>query len=110
MLAAAGRLSIGCRLPICPTCNTDRALEYLGDGRGWYRGLQAELFGFERHGDRARAGHVDFAVAAHDFDEFIELFGIAGGFDGEALGRRIDDSRMEDLRFLQYRGAAVLRA
>ena len=75
-----------------------------------HRRLQAELLGFERHGDRAGAGHVDLAVAAHHFDEFVELLGIAGGFDGEAFGGGIDHAGVEDFGFLEHRGAAVLRA
>ena len=68
--------------------------------------VAGEVFGFERHGDRARSGYVDFAVAAHDFDEFVELFGLAGGFDGEAFGGGIDHAGVEDFRFLKYGGPA----
>src|SRR5579863_3144342 len=82
----------------------------LGYGRGRYRGLQPEFFRLERHGDGAGAGYVDFAIAAHDLDEFVEFFGLARGFDGEAFGGRIDHSAMEDFRFLEDGGPAVLHA
>jgi hypothetical protein len=64
----------------------------LNHSRGWHRGLQAELLGFERHGDRTGTRYINFAVAAHNFNEFVELLGIARGFDGEAFRRGIDNS------------------
>ena len=39
-----------------------------------------------------------------------ELFGIAGGFEGEAFDGGIDHARAEDLGFLEDRGARFLRA
>ena len=39
----------------------------------------------------------------------LELFGIAGDFDGEAFGGGIDHAAAEDFGFLQHGGAAFLR-
>ena len=55
------------------------------------------------------AGDVYFAVGAHDVDEFAELFGVAGDFDGEAFDAGIDHASAEDLGFLEDGGAAFLR-
>ena len=69
-------------------------------------GCRRSFLGSRRDGHRAGAGHVDFAVAAHHVHEFVELFGIAGGFDGEAFGGGIDHAGAEDFGFLQHGGAA----
>ena len=76
---------------------------------GGYRGLEAQFLGIEGDGEGAAAGDVDFAVGAHDVDEFAELFGVAGDFDGEAFGAGIDHASAEDLGFLEDGGAALLR-
>ena len=59
--------------------------------------------------ERAAAGHFDFAVAAHHVDEFVQLFGVAGDFDGEAFGGGIDHAAAEDLGLLEDGGPALLR-
>ena len=73
------------------------------------RRRKPQFLHLERHGDQARAGHLDLAVAAHDIDKLVELFGIAGGFESESFDAGIDDAGAEDLRFLQN-GGAVLHA
>src|SRR5260370_32944861 len=72
-------------------------------------GLEAQSFGIQGDGEGAAAGDVNFAVGAHDVDEFAELFGVAGDFDGEAFDAGIDHASAEDLGFLQNGGATLLR-
>ena len=55
------------------------------------------------------ARHLNIAVASHDIDELVELLGLAGGLEGEAVHVRIDDAGAEDLRFLENRGAILHR-
>src|SRR6266567_6580440 len=91
-----------------------RAPELFLNGHGMalphsgHRGLEAQLFGIKGNGESARAGYVDFAVSAHDVDEFAELFGVAGDFDGEAFDAGIDHTSAEDFGFLEDGGAAFL--
>ncbi len=55
---------------------------------GGNRGLEAQFLGIQGDGEGAAAGNIDFAVGAHDVDEFAEFFGVAGDFDGKAFGGR----------------------
>src|ERR1022692_4061342 len=75
-------------------------------GNGW---LETQSFGVQGDGEGARAGDVDFAVGAHDVDEFAEFFGVAGDLDGEAFDAGIDHASAEDLGFLENGSAAFLR-
>src|ERR1700687_5327760 len=74
----------------------------------WNGRLQAQLLSawWNRYG--AGTGDFDLAETAHRFQELFDFFQVAGGFDHEALGGRVDYSRSEDLGFFQYGGAAVL--
>src|SRR5450759_589514 len=80
------------------------ALPHGGNG-----GLEAQFSGIQGDGEGARAGDVDLAVSAHDIDEFAELFGVAGDFDGVAFDAGIDHASAEDFGFLEDGGAAFLR-
>ena len=71
--------------------------------------LQPQFLGIQRDRQRARAGHVDLAVAAHHVHEFVELLRVAGHLDGESLGGGIHHAPAEDLGLLQHRGAGFLR-
>ena len=73
-------------------------------------GCKAEFLSFERHGGGTGPSDFDFSVGSHDFDEFVEFFGIAGGFDGVTLGGAIDDAGLEDLGLLNNGGARGLLA
>src|ERR1035441_7992175 len=79
----------------------------LPHGGNW--GLEAQLLSIQSDGEGARAGDVDFAVGAHDVDEFAEFFGVAGDLDGEAFDAGIDHSSAEDFSFLKDGGATFLR-
>ena len=67
---------------------------------------QAQLLDLEGYGDHAAASHVDLAVGAHQIDELVQLLGVAGSFEREALDGRIDDARAEDLSLFQNRRTA----
>src|ERR1035437_6698559 len=75
---------------------------------GGNRGLEAQFLGIQGDGEGARSGDFDLAVGGHDVDEFAELFGVAGDFDGEAFDAGIDHAPTEDFGFLEDGGAAFL--
>src|SRR6266403_3445480 len=77
-------------------------------GPRWNGRLQAQLLAAWRKGHCAGSGNFDVAVTAHRFQKLFYLFQVAGGFDHEAFGGRVDYSRSEDFGFFQYRGAALL--
>ena len=81
----------------------------MGLPHGGNGGLEAQSLSVQGDGEGARAGDVDFAVGAHDVDEFAEFFGVAGDLDGEAFNAGIDHASAEDFGFLENGGAAFLR-
>src|ERR1035441_1879651 len=81
----------------------------MGLAHGGNGGLETQLLSVQGDGEGARAGDLDFAVGAHDVDEFAKFFGVAGDLDGEAFDAGIDHASAEDFGFLENGGAAFLR-
>src|ERR1035438_760913 len=81
----------------------------MGLPHGGNGGLEAQLLSVQGDGEGARAGDIDFAVGAHDVDEFAEFFWVAGDLDGESFDAGIDHASAEDFGILEDGGTAFLR-
>src|ERR1035438_6636434 len=61
----------------------------MGLAHGGNGGLETQLLSVQGDGEGTRAGDLDFAVGAHDVDEFAKFFGVAGDLDGFAASENL---------------------
>src|SRR5580700_2877138 len=65
------------------------------------RGSQLELLRFERYRNQAGASDLNVPITLHDFNELVELFRIASGFESKAFSGAVNGAGPENLSFLE---------